>query len=121
LLGLSNLPLALINVDLLAELDKLSANQTTAQSSLKRDLRTLLGFREAGRHAEAWQLLASVNVRFSRQAEDFRELSERQRNTLTWLQENPIKAVGDTEIADSRSLSSFSGHRGAAKQQWSSL
>ena len=97
LLGLSSLPLALVNVDLLAELDKLSTNQTDSPELA--EAATFVrysAFDKAGRHAEAWQLLASVNrAIFLARQKDFRDLSERQRNTLTWLQENPIKAVGD--------------------------
>jgi tetratricopeptide (TPR) repeat protein len=97
LLALSDLPLALVNVDLLAELDKLSPSQTDSPELA--EAATLVrswAFDKAGRHAEAWQLLASVNrAIFLARQKDFRDLSERQRNTLAWLQENPIKAVGD--------------------------
>jgi tetratricopeptide (TPR) repeat protein len=103
LLALSELPLALVNVDLLAELDKLSANQTEGSPEVA-EAATFVrarAFGKAGRHAEAWQLLASVNrAMFLARQKDFGYLSERQRNTLTWLQENPIKAVGDNR--DSR-------------------
>jgi len=98
LLALSDLPLALVNVDLLAELDKLSADQIKGNSALTEGATFVRSgaFDKAGRHAEAWQLLASVNrAIFLAKQEDFRDLFERQRNTLKWLQENPIKAVGD--------------------------
>src|SRR5262249_33664911 len=103
LLALASLPPALVDVDLLVELDKLSANQTEGSPELAEAAAIVrsLAFSQAGRHAEAWQLLASVNrAMFLARQEEFRKLSERQRNTVTWLQENPIKALGDNR--DSR-------------------
>jgi tetratricopeptide (TPR) repeat protein len=97
LLALCNLPLVLVNVDLLSELDKLS-HQTSDSPKLAQaaDLVRHYAFSKAGRHAEAWQHLASVNrAIFLARQKEIRYLHERQRNTLTWLRENPIKAVGD--------------------------
>jgi tetratricopeptide (TPR) repeat protein len=97
LLALSNLPLALVNVDLLAELDKLS-NKTGDSPEFAKAATFVrhFAFHKAGRHAEAWQLLASANrAIFLARQKDLRYLHERQSNTLTWLRENPIKAVGD--------------------------
>src|SRR5262245_18655677 len=104
LLALSYVPSALVNVDLLAELDKLSASEIEdPELAEAATIVRVMAFDKAGRHAEAWQLLASVNRKIFHtiaSQKGFRDTSERQRNTLTWLQENPIKAVGD--IRDSR-------------------
>src|SRR5262249_32322583 len=90
------------NIDLLAELDKLSRDPAD-----KREFEEHAGFirataaAKAGRHAEAWQHLARVNhaIFLSRQ-EDFHDSPEKQRAALTNLQRSPMKAVGDNR--DSR-------------------
>src|SRR5262249_38230764 len=98
----TSVPLVFVNIDLLAELDKLSRDPAD-----ERQFEEHAGFirataaDKAGRHAEAWQHLARVNhaIFLSRQ-EYFRDSLERQRAALTLLQRSPIKAVGDNR--DSR-------------------
>ena len=99
LFGLANVPSACVNVDLLAELEKLPRDQTGGT----REFDELAAFvratalDKAGRHAEAWQHLAQVNrAIFLAIQEIFREGSERQNAALTTLQGDSIKAVSDS-------------------------
>jgi Flp pilus assembly protein TadD len=98
LYSLTLLPSAFVNVDLLAELDKLSRNQTEGERGLEEIAANVRAgaLDKAGRHAEAWQLLVRTNraISLARQ-ENLRDWSEKQRTTLTTLQGKPIKAVGD--------------------------
>jgi len=98
LYGLANVPSARVNVDLLAELEKLPRDQTDGT----REFDELAAFvratalDKAGRHAEAWQHLAQVNhAIFLATQEIFREGAERQNAALTTLQGDPIKALSD--------------------------
>src|SRR5262249_44727620 len=97
--ALSSMPSALVNVDLLAELDKLPASETEDREFAEAaTIVRVMALDKVGRHAEAWQLLASVNRKIFHaiaSQKDFRDTSERRRNTLAWLQKNSIKAVGD--------------------------
>src|SRR5262249_21746798 len=93
----TTVPSAFVNVDLLAELDKLSRDQTD-----EREFEEYAAFvraralDKAGRHAEAWQHLARANhAIFLARQKDFRSWSEKQSAALTTLQRNPSKAVGD--------------------------
>src|SRR5262249_15945100 len=93
----TTVPSAFVNVDLLAELDKLSRDQTD-----EREFEEYAAFvraralDKAGRHAEAWQHLARANHAFFLAIQkDFRSWSEKQSAALTTLQRNPSKAVDD--------------------------
>jgi len=99
LYAFTNIPSAFVNVDLLAELDKLPRNQTEGDPALEETaaLVRVKALDKAGCHAEAWQLLASVNrVLFLAMQENLRFSTERQRATLTKLGGHPVKAVGDS-------------------------
>jgi tetratricopeptide (TPR) repeat protein len=102
LVALTTLPSAYVNVDLLAELDKLpripeGAREFDEFAAFVR----ATALDKAGRHAEAWQHLVPVNrAIFSTMQENFRSSSERRNAVLTTLQGNPIKALGDNR--DSR-------------------
>jgi tetratricopeptide (TPR) repeat protein len=98
LVGLTTVPSACVNVDLIGELEKLPRDQTEG----RRESAELAAFvraaalDKAGRHAEAWQHLAQVNrAIFLATEEIYREGSERQNAALTTLQGDPLKAVGD--------------------------
>jgi Flp pilus assembly protein TadD len=95
----TNIPSAFVNVDLFAELDKLPRNQTEGDPALEETaaLVRVKALDKADCHAEAWQLLASVNrVIFLAMQENLRFRTELQRTTLTKLEGHPVKAVGDT-------------------------
>ena len=98
LFGLANVP-ACVNVDLLAELEKLPRDQTDGPREFD-ELAVFVratALDKAGRHAEAWQHLAQVNrTIFLATQEIFREGSERQNAALATLQGDSIKAVGDS-------------------------
>src|SRR5262249_2759491 len=99
LFALTGMPSAYINVDLLAELDKLPRDQTEGQQEFEQ-LAAFVRIRaldKAGRHAEAWQHLMSVNrAIFLAAQEAFRDMSERQRTSLAMFRENPMRAVTDS-------------------------
>jgi Flp pilus assembly protein TadD len=101
LLAFSSVPSAFINVDLLAELDKLSRNQTD-----EREFEESAAFiraralEKAGRLEEAWQHLVPVNrAIFLAMQEDLRGSSQKQTAALTALQGDRSEAV---VISDSR-------------------
>jgi tetratricopeptide (TPR) repeat protein len=96
LLAFSSVPSAFINVDLLAELDKLSRNQAD-----EREFEESAAFiraralEKAGRHAEAWQHLVPVNrAIFLAEQENLRGEFQKRNAALTTLQGDQIKAVG---------------------------
>src|SRR5262249_28309881 len=100
--GFTSVPLAFINIDLLAELDKLSRDPSDEREFEEHaPFIRATAAAKAGRYAEAWQHLARVNhaIFLSRQ-EDFHDSPEKQRAALTNLQRSPMKAVGDNR--DSR-------------------
>jgi Flp pilus assembly protein TadD len=98
LFGLSNLPSACVNVDLLAELEKLprgQAEDTREFDELAAFVRAT-ALDKAGHRAAAWKHLAQANhAIFLATQEIFREGSERQNAALTTLREDPINALGD--------------------------
>jgi len=98
LFALTGLPSAYINVDLLAELDKLPRGQTESE----REFEQLAAFvrisalDKAGHYAEAWQQLVSVNrAIFLAGQEAFRDWSKRQQTSLAKFRANPMKAVSN--------------------------
>jgi len=97
--ALTGMPSSYVNIDLIAELDKLPRDQIEGE----RESEQLAAFvrvnalDKAGRHAEAWQHLVSVNrTIFLAAQESFRNSSERQRTSLAMFRENPMKALNDS-------------------------
>jgi tetratricopeptide (TPR) repeat protein len=101
LLALTSVPSAIVKVDLLAELNKLSRDLTG-----EREFEQCAAFiraralDKAGRYAEAWQQLVPVNrAIFVAMQENFRGLSQKRHAALTTLEGTRIKAGNDNRYS----------------------
>jgi Flp pilus assembly protein TadD len=97
LFAFTSVPSAFVNIDLLAELDKLTRNQTG-----EREFEQYAAFIRAraldiaGRHAEAWRYLVPANrAIFLAMQENWRAESLQRDAALTTIQGDWVKAVGD--------------------------
>lgn len=106
--ALAVLPGALLNVDLLVELQKYLDGPDTSDSD-----ETMIAFVRAsaldrvGRHDEAWKTLhAASRTMFEGMQEPFTRAVERQNKTMELLRANPIKPA-NSDIDDAHPISLF--------------
>jgi tetratricopeptide (TPR) repeat protein len=95
LAALTYAPPSAVTVDLLAELDKLSAAGAGRNDPISDNAPAFIratALDKAGRYKEAWNQLGPANQSmFATMQEDLRDSLERQRAVLTRLRANPIK------------------------------
>src|SRR5260370_19326522 len=96
LIALTSLPPALVNIDLLSELDKLVGEQSEDKAKFENTAAFVraAALDKAGHHAEAWEHVVPANrTVFLTMQEELNDSSEIQRTILATLRPNPIKAL----------------------------
>jgi len=100
LLALIGLPASVVSIDLLAEMDKLIRDQSEEEAEFSNSAAFVRAkaLADLGRHAEAWQQLASANRElFLAKEKELAHESKRRRTILHVLRTSAIKAVNDNE------------------------
>ena len=92
--GLSVLPAAVVNIDLLAQLEKIAKEPRENEADFGSSVEFLraLFLDRSGRHAEAWMCLTRANRMMFHNMEDrVNQISERWRTSINMLRTNPGK------------------------------
>jgi Flp pilus assembly protein TadD len=108
--ALTSLPAALISIDVLAEMDKLSREPREDKAKFETSAAFVRGaaLDKAGRHAEAWEHIVAANrTILPAMQEDLRDSLERERTTLALLRENRVKAAGGGNQEGGQPISLF--------------
>jgi len=99
LVALAGLPAAVVNVDLLSELDKVQGDDASYDKAELESFAAFVrvaGLHRVGRHDEAWKYLVSANrTLFVARQQELLALTERQRASLARLRETSVK-LADT-------------------------
>jgi Flp pilus assembly protein TadD len=110
LLALASLPSAVVSVDILSELGKVTKDESHEKAEFDSVFAFVRasGLHRAGREAEAWEhLLAANRTVFLATQQELRAVTERQRASLARLRETPVRSAGTGQSGGGMPISLF--------------